>query len=399
MTASRSPLRLFLFAFLGWTFDFYDLFLFGVIRSAVSADLHISHEAEPWLLGVALSTSGFGGIVAGALADRFGKRTMLTVTILTYSLGSLVCGLAPSLTVFVIGRGIVGLGVGGEWAIGHGLVAEAVKASMRGRASAALQAGEPVGAALAAFAGYMIMPIVGWRWVLIGSSATALLALAARTSIHIPNEPAAQRSGFEELRRARIGSRVLRAWVLGVLKLGTYWSIYLWLPGFLANEMHQEVGRSFTWIVTAQLGQLIGMLSFGWVADRIGRRPAFCIYSLVTACALAPLAFAWQTLAATPALFWTVMFTLGLGSGCTAGFGALLAELFPTEVRSAAMGATYNLARAAQVVAPLVVSAAVMRWGLAGGLSVPLLLAIATASWVWTLPETRGIALPTLKRD
>lgn len=399
MTPSRSPLRLFLFAFLGWTFDFYDLALLGFIRDAVSVDLPISHEVEPWLLGVALGTSGFGGIVAGSLADRFGKRTMLTVTILTYSLGSLVCGLAPSLTVFVIGRGLVGLGVGGEWAIGHGMVAEAVKASMRGRAAAALQAGEPIGVLLAAIAAYLVMPLVGWRWVLIGSSASALLALAARASIHLPNEPATRGSTFADLRRAKIGSRMLRAWVLGVLKLGTYWTCYLWLPGFLAKEMHQNVGRSLTWIATAQLGQLIGMLSFGWISDRIGRRPAFCVYSLVTACALAPLAFAWETLSVNPMLFWSVMLTLGLGSGCTAGFGALLAELYPTEVRGAAMGATYNLARAAQVGALFVVSAAVMRWGLAGGLSVPLVLAVATASWVWTLPETRGIALPTMKRE
>jgi MFS family permease len=90
------------------------------------------------------------------------------------------------------------------------------------------------------------------------------------------------------------------------------------------------------------------------------------------------------------------MFALGVGSGCTAGFGALLAELYPTEVRTAAMGATYNLARTAQLATPVVVGVAVAHWGLAGGLGVPTLLALATASWVWVLPETRGIALPRL---
>lgn len=392
----RSTLKLFLFAFFGWTFDFYDLALLGFIREAVSADLHISHEVEPWLLGVALSTSGVGGIVAGALSDRVGKRTMLTATILTYSLGSLVCGLAPSLTVFIVGRGIVGLGVGGEWAIGHGMVAEAVRASMRGRAAAALQAGEPVGVAIASIAGYVVAPAVGWRWVLVASSATALLALAARTSLHLPNEPAPRRPTLAEIVRAKIASRAARAWVLGVFKLGTYWSIYIWLPTFLVKEMHQGIGRSLGWMATSQAGQLVGMLTFGWVSDRVGRRPAFAIYSLVTACAIAPLAYAWETLSVNPVLFWGVMLALGFGSGCTAGFGALLAELFPTEVRGAAMGTTYNLARAAQIAAPVAVSAAVAKWGLAGGLSVPLVLAIATASWVWTLPETRGITLPTL---
>jgi MFS family permease len=160
--------------------------------------------------------------------------------------------------------------------------------------------------------------------------------------------------------------------------------------------MHQSVGKSLAWMLTAQGGQLAGMLTFGLVSDRLGRRPAFSLYSLVTACALAPLAFAWPTLSAHPVAFWAAMLTLGIGSGCTAGFGALLAELFPTEVRGAAMGATYNLARTAQLLAPFAVHAAVLRAGLAGGLGVPLVLAMATAAWVWVLPETRGIVLPRI---
>jgi MFS family permease len=393
---ARFPLRLFLFAFLGWTFDFYDLVLLGFVKEPVGHDLGLSHAGEAWMLGVALGTSGLGGIVAGVAADRRGKRDVLAATVLFYSLGSLVAGLAPSLPVFLLGRALVGLGVGGEWAIGHGMVAEAVASTHRGRASAALQAGEPVGVALAALAGYLLVPAVGWRWVMIGSSATALLAFAMRSSLHLPNEPSRHRPRFGELLRAGVGKRMALAWVLGTFKLGTYWTCYTWLPTFLVREMHQSIGRSIAWVLTAQIGQLTGMLTFGVISDRVGRRPAFTAYSLLTAAAIAPLAFAWPVLSAHPPLFWATMLALGVGSGCTAGFGALLAELFPDEVRGAAMGTTYNLARAAQLVAPVVVAYAVELHGIAGGLSVPLVLAIGTASWVWTLPETRGIALPSL---
>jgi hypothetical protein len=110
---------------------------------------------------------------------------------------------------------------------------------------------------------------------------------------------------------------------------------------------------------------------------------------LLTATALYILAFHWQQLLPNAALFWTVMFAMGLGSGCTAGFGALLAELFPTHVRSFAMGTSYNCARGIQFFAPMVVSAFVALDGVRGGLSVPLVLALATAAWVWVLPETR----------
>jgi MFS transporter, putative metabolite:H+ symporter len=393
--ASPAPVRIvpvYLFALLGWTFDFYDLVLLGFIRSHVAESLKLSPTEDAWLLGVALGASGFGGLVAGALADRVGKRTMLAWTVLVYSAGSLVCGLAPNAALFVLGRAIVGLGVGGEWAIGHGMLAESVPASRRGRWAAALQAGEPLGVGIAAAVGYLAVPRLGWRAVLVGSSATALLAFVMRRSVHLPDQPATRRVTLAEMAEAHLGPRLLAAWILGVLKLGTYWTCYTWLPTFL-KSMHQADLRSLGWVLTAQTGQLIGMLTFGAVSDRLGRRPAFAIYSVLTACALAALAGAWGFLTVHPGLFWLTMFSLGIGSGCTAGFGALLAELFPTEVRGAAMGATYNMARAAQLIAPVVVQAAVVRYGLAGGLSVPLILACATASWVWVLPETRGIEL------
>jgi MFS family permease len=394
------PTKLFLFAFLGWTFDFYDLVLLGFLRDTIAHELGVGHAGEAWMLGVALGTSGVGGIVAGALADRVGKRTMLASTILVYSVGSLVCGLAPTFPFFLVGRGIVGLGVGGEWAIGHAMVAEAVGPGLRGRSSALLQSGEPVGVALAALVGFVIAPVVGWRVVLVASSATALLALAARRSMHLPDEPArGARPTWKHVQNARIGSRMARAWLLGVFKLGTYWTCYTWLPKFLLEEMHQGIGRSFAWVLTAQVGQLGGMLAFGWVSDRVGRRPAFAAFSFVTACAIAALAYLWSWLSAHPAAFWTTMLLLGFGSGCTAGFGALLAELFPTELRGFAMGTTYNLARSVQLAAPIAVSWAVGGWGLAGGLTVPFVLALATGTWVWVLPETRGIALPTLRFD
>ncbi len=396
-SARPFPVRLYLFALAGWAFDFYDLVLLGFLKEAVGRDLHLSAAAETWMLGVALSTSGIGGIVSGALADRYGKRTVLSGTILLYSVGTLMTGLSTSLGMLLFARSVVGLGVGGEWAIGHGMLAEAVDSKRRGRASAALQAGEPLGVALAAVAGYLIMPRIGWRWLMMASSLTALLAFSARRSAHLPDEPAARAVRISDLRGARIGRAMFLAWMLGVFKLGTYWSCYTWLPSFLANEMHQPVGRSLAWMFTAQCGQLAGMLAFGILADRFGRRPAFCGYSLLTAASIAPIAFGWPWLGEHPLAFWAAMLGLGLGSGCTAGFGALLAELFPGEVRGAAMGTTYNLARAAQLGAPVLVHMGVVAYGLAGGLGVPVIFALATASWVWLLPETKGIALPSLR--
>jgi len=192
---------------------------------------------------------------------------------------------------------------------------------------------------------------------------------------------------------------LLKGFVLGVFKLGTYWTCYTWLPKFLQNQMGQPVARSAAWIVTAQLGQFLGMLAFGVIADRWGRRKAFTGYSLLTAVAIYGIAFHWQELLAEPLHFWGVLFAMGLGSGCTAGFGALLAELFPTDVRNFAMGTAYNSARGMQLFAPVIVAFFVERHGLAGGLGVPIVLALLTATWVWTLPETRTRDLSAIGRS
>jgi MFS family permease len=394
---SRFPFKTWLIAFAGWMFDFYDLVLFSFLLVPIGHELGLSATQEAWLLGVALGGSGVGGILFGYLSDVYGRKRVMTWTICLYSLGTALTALATGPISLLVFRLVTGLGVGGEWAVGHALLAESTPGRMRGRAAALLQAGEPVGVALAAVMGLLGAPLLGWRTVFLVSSASALLAFVVRR--HVPESRLWDRQrearlspglALQRLVRAGFLAPLLKGFVLGVFKLGTYWTCYTWLPRFLQHQMGQPVGRSALWIITAQAGQLLGMMAFGVLADRHGRRIAFTAYSLLTAAALFGLAFHWQALLAQPLRFWTVLFAMGLGSGCTAGFGALLAELFPTEVRNFAMGTAYNCARGVQLFAPVVVGFFVARHGLSGGLSVPLVLALLTASWIWTLPETRS---------
>lgn len=392
----RFPFRIWLISFLGWTFDFYDLILISFLLLPIGKDLGLTASEEALILAIALGASGIGGILFGYLSDRFGRKRAMTWTIGLYSIGTALCALSVGHWSLLFFRLLTGLGVGGEWAVGHALVQEASPGRMRGRSAAFLQAGEPLGVGLAAIMGLLVTPVIGWRWVFALSSATAVLAFIARR--HLPESTLWTKQKEERLSPVQALAWIVRhgffgplwkGWLLGVFKLGTYWTCYVWLPRFLQDQFHQPVGRSAVWILTAQTGQLTGMLLFGFFADRYGRRQAYTAYSLLTACAIYALAFHWESLLPQPTLFWTVMFAMGVGSGCTAGFGALLAELFPTQVRNFAMGTAYNCARAVQFFAPIVVAAFVARDGVRGGLSVPLVLALATATWVWALPETR----------
>ena len=394
--AGRFPYRTWLISLAGWMFDFYDLVLFSFLLVPISRDLSLTAAEQATLLGVVLGGSGLGGILFGYLSDRYGRRNVMTWTILLYSGGTALTALSSGFWSVLLFRVVTGLGVGGEWAVGHALLAESTPQRLRGRASALLQAGEPMGVGLAAVTGFLLAPLIGWRTVFLLSSTTALLVFFVRR--HLPESRLWLEQKDERLsplqtvrlvRRYGLLGTTLKGFLLGVFKLGTYWTCYTWLPKFLQTELHQSVGHSAMWILTAQSGQFMGMLAFGWLADRFGRRLLFCLYSLLTAASLYPLAFHWQQLLPHPFLFWGVFLGLGLGSGCTAGFGALLAELFPTDVRNFAMGTTYNMARGVQFFAPFVVGYFVAAHGLAGGLAVPLVLALATGTWVWALPETR----------
>ncbi len=385
----------------GWVFDFYDLILIAFLIPAIEESLHLDVKAGAWLLGVGLGASGLGGILFGWLADLYGRKKILTVTVLLFSLGMLATGFTQTAWQFLIARFITGLGLGGEWAVGHALIAESVPAAKRARWSAFLQSGEPVGVAIAAVMGFMVAPVIGWRNVLILSSLTGLLALLFRR--HLTESPLwlaspalRSRERLEALKPflRNYKGLMLIAFILAVFKLGTYWTCYTWLPRFIKASFGLELHKSALWILCGQLGQFIGMYAFGLVADKIGRRWAFTGFSLLTAMALLPLAVFWHELFADwPTLFWALIFLLGFGSGCTAGFGALLSELFPTVQRTFAMGTVYSLARGVQIFAPVIVASAVSEAGLMGGLLVPTTLAVLTALWVWTLPERKGTSL------
>jgi MFS family permease len=398
----------------GWLFDFYDLMIFAYLASAIAKDWSWGARAAEYkglVVGVALATSGLGGIVFGGLADRYGRKKVMTWTILIYSISTGLCGLSWGLWSLVAFRALTGFGVGGEWATGHALMAEIFPKEKRGRAAALLQSGEPLGVALAVIAGLWVAPKLGWRFVFFLSALPAVLVLFVRS--HVVESPlwlakkdAPRRPFWEPYRELWRNHRgvAVRAWLLGCSKLGTYWLTYVWLPEYFmeleanARAAGQALPLAFSairlkFILVAQGGQFIGMLLFGWFSDKFGRRPAFCLYSLVTAAGLWALAMHGAEIMARPDLFWPAMIAVGFGSGCTAGFGALLAELFPTSVRNTAMGTVYNLARSFQFVTQAVMGALAASVGVSHGLLLAFAFALFTASWVWTFPETKGTEL------
>lgn len=389
----------------GWVFDFYDLILYSFLLVAIGKEFHFNRLELSWIFGSSLAATAAGGVAFGYLGDRFGRRRVLQWTILTYSAGTFLSGLAPSFGMLALFRVITGLGVGGEWATGHAYVGETFPAKMRGRFGALLQTGAPVGVALASVVGGFLEPRFGWRACFLLSGLPALLVIAVRA--RLPESDVWLRRRAEEKASPDTGrpsptstllsapylSLFLRCLLLTVFAMSAYWFTYTWLPGYLQEERHFTLAKSAGWILVTQLGALIGYSSFGVVSDRYGRRAAFTAYSLCFAAGLSMITTFWETVSPHPAAVLSFMFLAGIGTGVWSGFGPLFAELFPTEIRNTAMGAAYNLARGVQFITPVAIALIARRYGLSGGMSLAVLFALATGAWIWTFEETKGKAI------
>ncbi len=394
----------------GWLFDFYDLMLFSFLSLPIKKDLGVSNSAMSVLLGASLAATALGGIVFGYLADRYGRKTVLTWTILVYSLGTFLCGCAGGFLSLLAFRIITGLGVGGEWATGQTLVGETFPARMRARFAAVMQTGAPLGIALASLVGGFLSPALasafgpgwGWRGCFLVSLTPAVLVVIIRR--YMPesdvwllrkrNPPPKERGqlgvlfGTPTLRRL-----FLLGLVLAVTDMSAYWFTYTWMPTYLHDKLGFSMTNSSVWMLVTQAGGLLGYLSFGFCADWKGRRTAYTAYSIVWAIGLLAVTWFWGAIAVWPWLTLCFMFLVGLGTGNFSGYGPIFAEIFPTKIRNTAMGTAFNLARGVQFFTPLIITGVAARYGLGGGISLAAFFAVFTAVWVWTLPETRGTAI------
>jgi len=148
--------------------------------------------------------------------------------------------------------------------------------------------------------------------------------------------------------------------------------------------------KSAAWMLVTQAGGLLGYLTFGMIADKLGRRPAYSIYSFIMAVGLIMITTMWDIVIVYPTLILAFMFLVGFGTGMFSGYGPLFAELFPTSIRNTAMGSAFNLARGVQFFTPVIIALIAEEYGLGGGISLAALFALLTGAWIWVFPETKG---------
>ncbi len=383
----------------GWMLDGMDVMLYALALDSIRAEFSLSSTQAGLAASFTYFFAAIGGGLCGLLADRFGRVRMLTVSILVYSVFTAMTATAHSFGELVLWRSLVGLGMGGEWSAGAVLVAETWPARHRGKAIGLMQSGFALGYLAAALLAGLIIPRWGWRPLFVVGIVPALVAWWVRWSVDEPavwkqHAPANRglTGALPILTRPPYLARALLATGSCTVLLCAYWGLFTWMPTYLARPIEQGgaglgLAKSTGWIVATQVGAFFGYASFGFIADRFGRKPTFLTFVLV--CAAVVPVYGWN--ARSENVLLVVSPLMGFfGHGYFSVFGAMLAELFPSSVRATAQGVCYNAGRAASALAPWSIGYFSGKFGLGPTLGMTSVLYLIGAALILGLPETRG---------
>jgi MFS family permease len=398
-TATPAERRSLLAASLGWMLDSMDVQIYALVLVEVMRELGMDSGTGGLLASITLLASAAGGFLFGVLADRIGRTRALMASILLYSVFTAACGLAQTVTQLAIFRFFLGLGFGGEWATGAALVAETWPAEHRGKALGIMQSSWAIGYALAAALAAILIPTFGWRGVFFAGILPASITLWIRRRVPEPEiwvqaqreRPKTAGLGLSEIFTASYRRHALVATLMNAGTMFAWWGLFTWIPSYLKLPP-EEGGAGLTvldsslWIIALTVGQWLGYVTFGFIADRLGRRKAYLLYLLVAA-AVVPI---YGSARAPSALLLLGPIVGFFGTGYFSGFGAITAELFPTRIRVTAQGFTYNVGRIASAGAPFVVGSLAETSGFATAFLVISAAFLFAAGLAWLLPETRG---------
>jgi MFS family permease len=384
---------------LGWMLDAMDVMLYSLVLAFLIHKFAMDTRTAGFLNSLTLLASAIGGLLFGWIADRVGRTRALMASIILYSIASAACGFSHSIPQLATFRFLLGLGMGGEWTAGAALIAETWRPAHRGKALGLMQSAYAIGEAIAALVVAVVLPNFGWRAVFFVGVLPALLVFWIRRRVPEPpiwtTRTRTNRPGFFELLFKKDVFRVgILATAMNACAMFGYWGLFTWIPAYLSLPVSQggrglSLVKTTTFFLVLCLGKWLGYALFGFFADAFGRRKPYFIYLLIAA-GLVPL------YGTAKSAFWLLL--LGplvafFGTGFFSGYAAIASEIFPGEIRAAAMGLSYNVGRGLSAVAPFAVGALAVHYGIGpafflqgGAFFVAALLALL-------LPETLGRTL------
>jgi MFS family permease len=383
----------------GWMLDAMDVALYALVLANLVSAFGMDTRTAGSLSSLTLVASAIGGFLFGILADRIGRVRSLMASILVYALASAACGLTHTIPQLAVFRFVLGLGMGGEWTTAAALIAETWRAEHRGKALGLMQSAYAIGEAVAALIVLVVLPNFGWRAVFFVGILPAILVFWIQGRVPDPEiwkqrSPTSHRVPLHRLLERPVLRNGVLATAMNACTMFGYWGLFTWIPAYLSLPASQG-GRGLSVIKTSSfylamcLGKWLGYATFGFFSDAFGRRKPYFLYLLIAA-GLVPL------YGMSRSAFWLLAlgpFVAFFGTGYFSGYAAIASELFPGEIRGAAMGLSYNIGRGLSAFAPYTVGLLAVRFGIGRAFFVEAGAFLAAALLSLTLPETRGQVL------
>ena len=405
-SVSREQWRAFWAVFLGWLVDAFDFNMLAFILIDIQKSFTVDRALAGALGTITLLMRLLGSIGAGVLADRYGRKLPLMLSILWFSLFAFLSGFSTSYAMLFGLRALFGIGMGGEWAAGMPLVLEHWPARLRGVASGMLQGGWYWGYLLAAVVFQFVYPLfsatpdLGWRVMLWAAIIPAMLALWVRCQVKespvwlerrrllTAAAPAriapAKISLVRIFERDLIGTTVQTAGLIASF-MCMYYSINFWYPTLLRDSGH----TTLPYLAAINIGAILGTAGWGRVSEStLGRRGAVTL-AILLAAAVLPL----YLYARHPWWMGAGALLMGMfGNGVWGTAPAYTAERFPTAVRGVGPGFCYHCGAAVGALMPWLVGRLQDRGApIAAAIGSAMLVSGAVAlAFVWLGPETRG---------
>lgn len=383
----------------GYAMDGFDLLILGFMLSAISADLNLTPAQSGSLVTWTLIGAVVGGILFGALSDRYGRVRVLTWTIVLFAVFTGLCAISQGYWDLLIYRTIAGIGLGGEFGISMALAIEAWPAKHRAKAASYVALGWQVGVLAAALLTPVLLPHIGWRGMFVVGIFPAFVAWYLRTRLHEPEifsqkqtELSTQKISKLESFKLLIKDKATTKVSLGVVVLTSvqnfgYYGIMIWMPNFLSKQLGFSLTKSGLWTAVTVCGMMAGIWIFGRLADRIGRKPSFLLFQLGAVISI----ITYSQLTDPTAMLVAGAFLGMFVNGMMGGYGALMAEAYPTEARATAQNVLFNLGRAVGGFGPVVVGAIVSAYSFSIAIAfLAVIYVIDMVATVFLVPELKG---------